>query len=77
MAPEMAGHESQRMRKPEPCILQRAGEFVRVRPHGCFFSLTACARRGASRKRSTAMKRLVMVSLIALAVVLLLASDAR
>ncbi len=41
------------------------------------FHSTACARRGASRKRSTAMRRLIMVSLIALAVVLLLASDAR
>ncbi len=37
---------------------------------------TACARRGASRKRSMAMRRLIMVSLIALAVVLLLASRA-
>ena len=33
--------------------------------------------RIAWRERSTAMRRLVMVSLIALAVVLLLASDAR
>ena len=58
-------------------IAWRKGIVYNANRTAASFHSIVCARRGASRKRSTAMRRLIMVSLIALAVVLLLASDAR
>ena len=45
--------------------------------HGCLFSLQACAWRGASPEGRQAMKRLIFALLVAVALVLLLASNAR
>ena len=45
--------------------------------HGCFFSLDCLRSARRKPEKEPAMRRLIMVSLIALAVVLLLASDAR
>ena len=61
-----------------PSAFLRVGHRQVIRQlHGCFFSLD-CLRSGRRKpEKEPAMRRLIMVSLIALAVVLLLASDAR